>query len=347
MTLSLGDAPPVAITDKSSAAAFLVGWLSARGAFNELEAVGHRIVHGMQRMEPALITEVLLSELRVVSGCDPEHLPLEIELIEAIRERYPAIPQVACFDTSFHRNMPRVAKLLPIPRRYEAKGVQHYGFHGLSYAYLLEELHRLDPAAATQGRVILAHLGGGASVAAVLDGKSIDTSMGFTPAGGVMMSTRSGDLDPGLLSYFVRTETMSASQLLHMLTHESGLLGVSETSADMRQLLASEATDERATEAVAMFCYQIKKCVGAYAAALGGLDTMVFTGGIGENCAVIRSRICQGIEFLGVEIDEQRNSAHESLISKHGARVNVRVIRTNEELMVARAACSLLELHPA
>ncbi|MFZ4767904.1 MAG: acetate/propionate family kinase, partial [Roseimicrobium sp.] len=258
MTLSLNDAPPTAVDSKRPASAFLLDWLTARGAFEKLAAVGHRIVHGMHHTEPVLVTDALLSELRTITGCDPEHLPLEIELIETIRQRYPALPQVTCFDTAFHRTMPRVAKMLPIPRRYEAQGIQRYGFHGLSYAYLLEELHRLDPAAA-QGRVILAHLGSGASVAAVLDGQCIDTSMGFTPAGGVMMSTRSGDVDPGLLSYLTQTEALNASQLQQMLTHESGLLGVSATSADMRQLLATEATDERAAEAVAMFCYQIKK----------------------------------------------------------------------------------------
>jgi len=293
-----------------------------------------------------LVTEAFLSELRSVIGCDPEHLPLELELIEAIRERYPAMPQVVCFDTAFHSAMPRVAKMLPIPRRYQAKGVQRYGFHGLSYGSLLEQLQELDPLAA-KSRAIFAHLGGGASLAAVLDGKSIDTTMGFTPAGGVMMSTRSGDVDPGLLSYLAQTEAMNASQLQHTLTHESGLLGVSETSADMRQLLASEETDQRAAEAIAMFCYQIKKCIGAYTAALGGLDTLVFAGGIGEHCATIRSRICQGLEFLGVDLEEARNAKHEPVISKNDTRVNVRVIRTNEELIVARLTCRLLGLEPS
>jgi len=343
MMLTLEGAPSVTVTAKSSAAAFLIEWLSDHGSFDGLEAVGHRIVHGMQHTEPALVTEALLSELRSVTGCDPEHWPLELELIEAIRERYPAIPQVVCFDTAFHSTMPRVAKMLPIPRRYEAKGIQRYGFHGLSYASLLEQLQELDPAAAT-GRIIFAHLGGGASLAAVLDGKSIDTSMGFTPAGGVMMSTRSGDVDPGLLSYLEQSEALDSSQLQHMLTHESGLLGVSESSADMRQLLEREATDKRAAEAIAMFCYQIKKGIGSYAAALGGLDTLVFAGGIGEHCAEIRSRICEGLEFLGADLDEARNAKHEPVISKDGTRVNVRVIRTNEELIVARLTCRLLGL---
>ena len=237
----------------------------------------------MTHTEPERVTPELLDELHRITPYDPEHLPLEIELIEAFRQRHPRLPQVACFDTAFHRTMPRVARLLPIPRRYEAAGVRRYGFHGLSYAFLMEELARLGDPAATKGRVILAHLGNGASLAAVRDGKSIDTSMGFTPTAGLVMSTRSGDLDPGLVSYLARTEQMSAAQFQEMVNHESGLLGVSEISSDMRDLLAREADDVRAAEAVALFCYQAKKWIGSFAAALGGLDTLVFAGGIGEN----------------------------------------------------------------
>ena len=208
--------------------------------FESVRAVGHRVVHGMKHTAPERVTPELLDELRRISPFDPDHLPREIELIEAFRQRHPKLPQVACFDTAFHRAMPRVARLLPIPRRYEAKGVQRYGFHGLSYAYLMEELARLGDPAATKGRVILAHLGNGASLAAVRDGKSIDTSMGFTPTAGLVMSTRSGDLDPGLVAYLARTEQMTAPQFDRMVNHESGLLGVSETSSDMRDLLARE-----------------------------------------------------------------------------------------------------------
>ena len=224
------------------------------------------------------------------------------------RQRHPKLPQVACFDTAFHQTMPRVAKLLPIPRRFDAKGIQRYGFHGLSYAYLMEELARLGDPAATKGRVILAHLGNGASLAAVRDGKSIDTSMCFTPTAGLVMSTRSGDLDPGLAPYLARTEQMTTSQFYKMVNHESGLLGVSETSSDMRDLCASETSDVRAAEAVALFCYQAKKWIGSFAAALGGLDTLVFAGGIGENAPVVRARICEGLNFLGIELNESRNA---------------------------------------
>ena len=282
-----------------------------------------------------------------ISSVDPDHLPREIELIETFRQRHPKLPQVACFDTAFHQTMPRVAKLLPIPRRFDAKGVQRYGFHGLSYAYLMEELARLGDPAATNGRVILAHLGNGASLAAVRDGKSIDTSMSFTPTAGLVMSTRSGDLDPGLAPYLARTEQMTTEQFYKMVNHESGLLGVSETSSDMRDLLAHEADDVRAAEAVALFCYQAKKWIGSFAAALGGLDTLVFAGGIGENAPLVRARICDGLGFLGIEIEERRNAASEGVISTNASRATVRVIRTDEDLMIARSVRGILKTDTA
>jgi acetate kinase len=297
----------------------------------------------MKHIQPEIVTQELLDELHRIRPYDPDHLPREIELIEAFRQRHPKLPQVACFDTAFHQTMPRVAKLLPLPRRFDAKGVQRYGFHGLSYAYLMEELTRLgDPAAAT-GRVILAHLGNGASLAAVRDGKSMDTSMGFTPTAGLVMSTRSGDLDPGLAPYLERTEQMTTKQFYEMVNHESGLLGVSETSSDMRDLLAREKQDVRAAEAVALFCYQAKKWIGSFAAALGGLDTLVFAGGIGENAPVVRTRICDGLGFLGIELNQARNADNAAVISANGSRVAVRVIRTDEELMIARSVCRILK----
>jgi acetate kinase len=206
------------------------------------------------------------------------------------------------------------------------------------------ELARQAGADTAQGRVILAHLGNGASLAAVRDGKSVDTSMGFTPTAGVPMSTRSGDIDPGLVWYLARTENMSAKQFSEMVNSQSGLLGVSETSSDMRDLLDRETQDVRAAEAVAMFCYQVKKWIGAFAAAFGGLDTLVFAGGIGENAPLIRARICAGLEFLGIELDEKRNAANEGVISVAAGRVAVRVIRTNEELMIAKMVCRVLGL---
>jgi acetate kinase len=330
--------------DQGSAVAFLLDWLKTQPLFAAVNGVGHRIVHGMAHCDPEPVTTELLDELRRLTPYDLDHLPLEIELMEAFQQRHPALPQVACFDTAFHRTMPRVATLLPIPRRYEAAGVRRYGFHGLSYAFLVEELVRLGDCAATKGRVVLAHLGNGASLAAVRDGKSIDTSMGFTPTAGLMMSSRSGDLDPGLVSYLARTEQMSAMQFEDMVNHASGLLGVSEISSDLRDLLARESGDIRAAEAVALFCYQAKKWIGSFSAALGGLDTLVFAGGIGENAPLIRERICDGLGFLGTELDQKRNAKNAPLISPDAGRVNVRVIRTNEELMIARSTTRVLNV---
>jgi acetate kinase len=327
----------LAAPDHKSAANFLMDWLEEQNSFGSVRAVGHRVVHGMQHTAPEVVTQELLEELHRISPNDPDHLPREIELIETFRRRHPKLPQVACFDTAFHQTMPRVAKLLPIPRRFDAKGIQRYGFHGLSYAYLMEELARLGDPAASKGRVILAHLGNGASMAAVLDGKSIDTSMCFTPTAGLVMSTRSGDLDPGLAPYLARTEQMTTKQFYEMVNHKSGLLGVSETSSDMRDLLDHEKQDVRAAEAVALFCYQAKKWIGAYAAALGGLHTLVFAGGIGENAPVVRARICEGLSFLGVELDEARNAQNSGVISKDASGTMVRVIRTDEEIMIARS----------
>jgi len=334
----------IAASDYNSAANFLMEWLEKQEDFASVAAVGHRVVHGMQHSAPELVTQELLDDLRRVSPCDPDHLPDEIDLIEIVRRRHPKLPQVTCFDTAFHRTMPRVAKLLPIPRRYDAKGVQRYGFHGLSYAYLIEELARLGDPAATTGRVILAHLGNGASMAAVRDGKSIDTSMSFTPTAGLVMSTRTGDLDPSVEPYLARTERTTAKQFSEMVNHQSGLLGVSETSSDMRELLAQEAHDIRAAEAVALFCYQAKKWIGAFAAALGGLDTFVFAGGIGENAPLVRARICEGLGFLGIELCESRNAETAGVISTGASPITVRVIRTDEDLMIARLVYRALAL---
>ena len=330
-------------SDHRAAMGHLLAWLDSQSICDTFTAVGHRIVHGMTHMEPQLLTPQLLQELQRIMPFDPEHLPRELDLIAAIRRRFAHLPQIACFDTAFHRDMPQKAKLLPIPRRYAAMGVARYGFHGLSYSFLLEQLRSLEPAAA-QGRVILAHLGNGASLAAVLHGKSIDTSMGFTPTSGLMMSTRSGDLDPGLAFYLERTEKMTSAQFQHMVNHESGLLGVSQISSDMRDLLVHESTDVRATEAVALFCYQVKKCIGSFAAALGGLDTLVFAGGIGEHSPLIRERICEDLGFLGIALDRARNAIDASLISADTGPVAVHVMRTDEELMIARSVRRVVAL---
>jgi acetate kinase len=302
-------------------------------------------VHGGPKYsEPQRITRELVEELHQLEPFDPEHLPEEIQLAEAFHRRFPDLPQVACFDTAFHRDMPRVARLLPIPRRYDAKGVHRYGFHGLSYAFLMEELARVAGPEAARGRVILAHLGNGASLAAVHDGKSMDTSMGFTPTAGVPMSTRSGDLDPGLVWYLARTEGLDAKGFNEMVNFHSGLLGVSETGSDMQELLELEANDVRAAEAVALFCYQVKKWIGAFAAALGGLDTLVFAGGIGESAPKVRARVCDGLGFLGIDLKENANAANAGVISSDAGRVTVRVIHTDEEWTIASTVCRVLGL---
>jgi acetate kinase len=335
----------IAAPDHAVAVNVLMNWIQERIHVGELAAVGHRVVHGGPKYwQPQPITPELIAELHQLRPFDPEHLPEEILLTEAFHRRFPKLPQVACFDTAFHHDLPRVAQLLPIPRRFEAKGVRRYGFHGLSCEYLMMELTRVAGRKIANGRVILAHLGNGASLTAVRGGKSMDTSMSFTPTAGLPMSTRSGDLDPGLSWYLSRTENVTAKQFHNMINHESGLLGVSETSSDMSELLRRENKDVRAAEAVELFCYQTRKWIGAFAAALGGLDTLVFAGGIGENAPQIRARICAGLEFLGIKIDRRRNAAGGGVISAKIGIVPVRVICTDEEKIIAKTVCQILDL---
>jgi acetate kinase len=336
---------PVVAPDHAAAVRVLMDWVEEQMGRRRLAAVGHRIVHGGPKYsEPERIRPGMIEELHRLEPFDPEHLPEEILLTEAFRERFPELEQIACFDTAFHRDMPGVARRLPIPRRYDARGIRRYGFHGLSYAFLMEELARLAGPDTARGRVILAHLGNGASLAAVRDGKPVDTSMGFTPAAGIPMSTRSGDIDPGLVWFLAKTEGLDAKQWNVMVNFHSGLLGISETGSDMRDLIDRESSDTRAAEAVSLFCYQVKKWIGAFAAALGGLDTLVFSGGIGERAVSIRSRVCEGLEFLGIRILESRNASNSGIISADDGRAVVRVIRTDEELMIAKHVCRALGL---
>lgn len=336
---------PIAVPDYPAAVNVLMNWIGDKLQHGGLAGVGHRIVHGGPKYwEAQRITPEMIAELHRISPFDPEHLPGEIELTEAIKRAFPNLPQFACFDTAFHHDMPRVAHLLPIPRKYDAKGVRRYGFHGLSLTYLMEELARVAGAEAAQGRVILAHLGNGASITAVRGGRSMDTTMSFTPTAGLPMSTRSGDLDPSLAWYMAKVENISAEQFHDMVNHESGLLGVSETSSDMRELLERESTDVRAAEALAMFCYQARKFICSMAGASEGVDTLVFSGGIGEKDVKARERICAGLGFLGIELDPQKNEASAGVISKNGGRVTVRVIRTDEESVIARAVSRLLDI---
>ena len=336
----------VNVPDYRACVGVLIDWLECQIDMKRLRAVGHRVVHGgMMYSRPEPVTPRMLEELRRISPYDPEHMPSEISVIEAFSRRYPTLPQIACFDTAFHRGMPRVASLLPIPRRYENLGLRRYGFHGLSYAFLMRELSRIGKPGEANGRIILAHLGNGASMTAVSDGKSIETTMGFTPASGMPMSRRSGDLDPGIVSYLARTEGMSADRFHRMVNTESGLLGVSEISSDMRDLLKAEQNDSRAADAIALFCYQAKKWIGALAAALGGLDTLVFSAGVGERSPVIRARICAGLEFLGITLDPTHNERDAAVISKERSAVTVRVMRTDEEREIVESVVRLLGGH--
>jgi acetate kinase len=331
----------IAAKDHGEAITSLIDWIDRDSELPAIAAVGHRVVHGMHHFEPERVTPALLDDLRRIMPSDPDHLPTELAMIDAATRRLPALPQVACFDTLFHRNLPRVASMLPIPRRFEAQGVRRYGFHGISYTWLMEALARADASAAT-GRVILAHLGGGASLAAVHAGRCIDTTMSLTPTAGLVMGTRSGDLDPGLGPYLQRTAGITSEQFMKMINHESGLRGVSETSGDMRELLAREASDLRAAEAIALFCYQAAKGIGAFAAALGGIDTLVFSGGIGNSSPVVRARICDRLGLLGLALEDASNERNAAVISAPTSRVTVRVIPTDEEHVIARAVRNLL-----
>ncbi len=336
---------PVA-SDMGRAAEDIIEWLDTRGDLGRVAAVGHRIVHGgPDNFEARLVTPDLVATFGRISPLDPSHLPGEIALIEAFDRRLAGVPQVACFDTGFHRDLPTPARVLPIPRRYQAEGVRRYGFHGLSYTYLLGELGRVAGDVAARGKVILAHLGSGASMAAVHDGRCLDTTMGLTPAGGLVMGTRAGDLDPGVLIYLLRTERLTVDGLDDLVNRRSGLLGVSETSPDMRDLLSRRAADARAAEAIELYCYQARKWVGALAAALGGLDTLVFSGGVGENAPEVRAGICDGLGFLGIRLDPASNGANADVVSSPDGACAVRVIKTDEELMIARTVVRLLGLH--
>lgn len=329
--------------DHAGALAALFAWMRTQGDAAALDAVGHRVVHGGPHYrEPHVISEAMLAALRDLVPIDPDHLPQAIALIEAVTKAHPGLPQVACFDTAFHRHMPAVARAYPLPPEYADAGVMRYGFHGLSYEYIIGALQAID-ATAARGRVVIAHLGNGASMAAVRGGVGIETTMGFSPTGGIMMGTRTGDLDPGVLLYLLGARGMSAADVSTLVNKGAGLRGVSGTSADMRDLLAAAVTDPHAAAAVDLFCYTAKKALGALVAVLGGLDTLVFTGGIGEHAAPVRARITAGLDYLGLHVDAQRNAAHDGVISTDDSAVTVRVMPTDEDLMIARHTAQLMQ----
>lgn len=332
----------IPVTNHIEAAEWLITWLKKETEFMKVRAVGHRIVQGMEHTLPEKITNKLLNQLKAISAYDPEHLPSEIKLIEVFRKHYPGVKQVACFDTHFHTAMPDMAKLIPIPEKYRKMGIKRYGFHGLSYSYLMEEFERIEGVEKAKGKIIIAHLGSGASLAAIKNNKSIDTSMGFTPASGLPMSTRTGDIDPSVAWHLQKFKKLTPEQFNQMVNHESGLLAISGTTADMQQLLKIQIEDKRAAEAVDFFCYQCIKWIGGFTAVLGGLDTLIFSGGIGENLPEIRKRISSGVQFLGIEIDTSKNKKNDEVISNNKSKVVVRVMKTNEELMIAKLVCEVL-----
>ena len=300
-------------------------------------AVGHRLVRGgVQDQAPQRVTPALLNRMRELIPYLPDHLPHQIAAIEAVQKFDPSLAQVVAFDTAFHRAMPRVAQMYALPREFFDDGVLRYGYHGLSYEYVIGELARQAGKEVARGRVVIAHLGNGCSMAALREGRSVDTTMGFTPTGGLMMSSRSGDLDPEVILYLLQRRKLSAAQVSEIVNRKAGLVGVSGGSSDMRDLLARTSTDARAEEAVALFCYQARKFLGGLAAVLGGIDALVFTGGIGENAPEIRRRICEGMGHLGLVLDQRANESGASVISAAGSAASIRVIPTNEELMIAR-----------
>lgn len=319
---------------RASAVTDLLEYLKANSLFASLRSVGHRLVHGGPRFrEPVRIDADVRASLDEVIPLAPDHLPPELGAIDEVSRVAPSLPQVACFDTAFHSTLPTVARLFGLPRSLAGSGVVRYGFHGLSYEYVA---HALRLRGELPPRTVVAHMGNGVSITALLDGVSIDTSMGLTPTGGVLMGTRSGDLDPGVMLYLLRSRGFSPAALDEAVNHRGGLLGVSETSSDVRQLLDSALRDSRADDALSVFSYQVRKAIAGYAAALGGIDALVFTAGIGEHSPDMRRRICDSLKFLGIELDPARNSENAATISAAGSRVAVRIVRTNEEAMIAR-----------
>ncbi|HEY9072824.1 MAG TPA: acetate/propionate family kinase [Desulfobaccales bacterium] len=291
------------LPDHDAAWKTLFDWLQGHEIGKDLHAVGHRLVHGgTTHVKPQLVSPALIEDLKLLMPLAPDHLPHEIKGLRAVQRHYPRLPQVVCFDTAFHRRMPEVAQRYALPEPLYRAGLQRYGFHGLSYEYILRELIREEGAS---GKLIIAHLGNGASLVAIKDGQNLDTTMGLTPAGGLVMGTRVGDLDPGVMLYLLQEKGMTPAAVNHLVNHQAGLLGISEISSDMQDLLARADTEAGAALAVELFCYQARKFAGALAAVLGGLDTLVFTGGIGENSATIRARICANLEFLGIHLDPE------------------------------------------
>ncbi len=336
------DALDSSVRDGRAALSVLADWLRTRYAGSRVLGVGHRVVHGGAKYAgPCIVTPQVLKDLRQLVTLAPLHQPYNLGAIEAVWEQLPGVPQVACFDTSFHRGQSPVAELIPLPKDIRDAGVQRYGFHGLSYEYIASVLPEIAPDAAN-GRVIVAHLGSGASLCAMKDRRSVDSSLGFTALDGLCMGTRPGSMDPGVVLHLFQTLGRSVKDVETLLYKKSGLLGISGISNDMRDLLSHSSPD--AQLAVDYFVYQVAKHMGALAAVLGGLDAIVFTAGIGERSVEIRRRICEASSWLGVTLDPAANERHGPRISTAGSRVSAWVVPTNEELMIARHTGALLGL---
>ncbi|HET9700433.1 MAG TPA: acetate/propionate family kinase [Burkholderiales bacterium] len=320
--------------------AVALDWLEGHASGLKIVAAGHRVVHGGERYaQPLRVTDEVLGELRRLIPLAPLHQPHNLAGIDALASERPDLPQVACFDTAFHRTQPEIGQVFAVPRWLTAEGVRRYGFHGLSYEYIADALPR-HLGAVADGRVIVAHLGNGASMCAMKERRCVATTMAFTPIEGLVMGTRSGSIDPGVLLYLMQEKGMDAEAITELLNKKSGLQGVSEIASDMRTLLASE--DPRAGEAVDLFVYRIAREIGSLAAAIEGLDALVFTGGIGEHAVPVREMVCEAAAWLGVELDLDANARGGPCVSRPGSRASAWVIPTNEELMIARHTCRLL-----
>jgi acetate kinase len=332
-----------AVADHGAASVLFAGWMDRHGWSALVDGVGHRVVHGGARFAgPAAITGEVEEAIARLRKLDPAPQVPELAVLRALRPAFAGVPHVACFDTSFHRQMPPVAQRHPLPRQLEEQGMLRFGSHGISCESVLQQLASIAGADAAQGRIVIAHLGDGASMAAVHEGRSLDSTTGFMPNGGLMMGTRSGDLCPGSMMHLLLGKGMSVAEVNTLMNCESGLLGVSGVSRDMRELLRVSSTNPWAAEAVELFCYTAKKHLGSLAAVLGGVDTLVFTGGIGENAPLVRRSICERMDHIGIRLDPARNRRGESVISADGSPVAVRVVATNEELVIARAAAGII-----
>jgi acetate kinase len=330
---------PILANDHGEALSALIDWLRQNGETGPLLAIGHRLVHGgSEYFTPRRIDDAMVGALEQLTPFAPNHLPQALQAIAATRAAFPELTQVACFDTAFHRTMPPVAQRYPLPPEFESEGVIRYGFHGLSYASIVEQLgDQIAP------RTIVAHLGNGASMAALRDGTSVDTTMGFTPLGGLMMGTRPGDLDPGLMLYLLQQTGRSIDEVADLVTNQAGLRGVSHRSADMKTLLDCEEDDPQSANALELYVYLARKQLGSLITVLGGVDLLVFTGGVGEHAAPIRERICGDFAFAGIEADPDRNAASAAVISFENALVRIMVLPSNEERMIARDTVRLIQ----